>query len=284
MMKASQARLLLKVEQLEASISFYTDQLGWHLVEQADAEHAAVLLQIVEDYRVVVTEHGCSADWLQPKPSCPKPGDLVYIGVASVNEVHQFLLDQGVPNLRKEEDPGHIRKLFVPTPDGYLLVYWEELSASNEEILAMYHGGITELEAAVAHLSEEQLNLQEAPGKWSIREQVLHVIDLELVTIHKVKFALAEPGRSYTGNSFSQDDWSVGLRYASRPIHDEVLMFRALRQHILNLCACLPGALGRTVVTSKDREETVAKLLKMMAGHASHHIRAIWRIRTGEYK
>ncbi|WP_369009671.1 DinB family protein, partial [Lysinibacillus sp. GbtcB16] len=71
----------------------------------------------------------------------------------------------------------------------------------------MYAAGAGELEESVAGLTAEQLGLALEPGKWSIREQVLHVVDLEQVAIHKVKFALAEPGRTFQGNSFSQDDW-----------------------------------------------------------------------------
>ncbi|WP_217635268.1 DinB family protein [Paenibacillus sp. yr247] len=288
-MDHGKAKLLLQVDNLQASMSFYTKQLGWELVETEASGHAA-LLRILINYEVVLIQRdqlikqepewqaSHLSHWLQPKPACPQIGDLVYIGVTSVNEVEKSLQKNGCSGLRKEEETGHIRKIFVPTIDGYTFVYWEELLASNDEIVEMYADGADELECALDGLSDEQLNLTEAPGKWSIREQVLHLIDLELVTIHKVKFALAEPGRSYQGNSFSQDDWSVGLHYQSRPIKNEVQLFRALRQHILGMCEHLPDALGRTVIT-KDREESVAKLLKMMAGHAKHHIRTVERIR-----
>ncbi|MDF2645087.1 MAG: Glyoxalase/bleomycin resistance protein/dioxygenase superfamily protein [Paenibacillus sp.] len=289
-MSHGKARLLLQVDDLQKSVSFYTRQLGWELVEAAPAGHAA-LLRIWLNDEVVLLQRGQRtkqedelqeaylARWLQPKPSNPQAGDLVYIGVSSVNEVEKNLQENGWNELRKEEETGHIRKVFVPAVDGYTFVFWEELFASDDEIRKMYADGIVELECAVDGLSEEQLNLTEAPGKWSIREQVLHLIDLELVTIHKVKFALAEPGRTYEGNRFSQDDWSVSLQYSARSITYEVQLFRSLRQHILGLCEHLPGALERTVITTKNREESVVRLLKMMAGHARHHVRAVERIR-----
>ncbi|NOV02829.1 DinB family protein [Paenibacillus planticolens] len=288
-MAHSGAKLLLQVDDLQASIAFYTKQLDWELLERA-ASGPAALLRIVMDYNVLLIQRNPSVQpetevqemqlshWLQPKYSSPKAGDLIYVGVSSVNDVEQSLQAKGCNGLRKEEDPGHIRKLFVPDSDEYTFVYWEELTAAPAEIVAMYAAGADELESAVAGLTEEQLSLSQAPGKWSIREQVLHLIDLEMVTMHKVKFALAEPGRTYQGNSFSQDDWSTGLNYRNRPIHPEVQLFRAMRQHILGLCEHLPDALERTVIT-RDREESVAKLLKMMAGHAKHHIRAVQLIR-----
>ncbi|MGO4269630.1 DinB family protein [Paenibacillus sp. TAF58] len=289
-MNHSKAKLLLQVGNLQESVSFYTSQLGWELVEAAPEGHAA-LLRIWLNDEVVLKQSGqltkqeqelqeaCLTRWLQPKPFSPKAGDLVYIGVSSVNEVEKSLQENGWNDRRKEEEPGHIRKVFVPAVDGYTFVFWEELFASDDEIMKMYADGIDELECAVDGLSDEQLNVTEASGKWSIREQVLHLIDLELVTIHKVKFALAESGRTYHGNHFSQDDWCASLHYATRPITYEVQLFRSLRQHILGLCEYLPSALERTVITTNNREESVARLLKMMAGHARHHVRAAERIR-----
>ncbi|MEC0270382.1 DinB family protein [Paenibacillus anseongense] len=283
------AKLLLQVDDLQASIVFYTQQLGWELLERA-ASGPVALLRITSDYDAVLIQQTLSAQllteaqtelaagWLQNKYASPKKGDLIYVGVASVNAVEASLQAKGCKELRKEENPGHIRKLFVPDVDGYTFVYWEELPATHAEIVEMYAAGADELESAIAGLTEEQLNRSQAPGKWSIRQQVLHLIDLELVTLHKVKFALAEPGRAYQGNSFSQDDWSIGLDYRNRSIHAEVQLFRAMRQHILGLCEHLPNALERTV-TTKERKESVALLLKMMAGHAKHHIRAVNEIR-----
>lgn len=292
-MERGKAKLLLHVDHLQTSVSFYTSQLGWELVEAAVTSYTALLRIGMKDEIVLIQRGGlmgqeypcltqiqepCLTRWLQPKHACPQVGDLIYIGVASVNEMEAILQQNGRGDLRKEEETGHIRKLFVPTIDGYTLVYWQELSASNEEIVAMYAAGPNDLECALDSLSDEQLNLKETPNKWSIREHVLHFIDLELVTIHKVKFALAEPGRAYQGNPFSQDDWCTGLLYGIRPITCEVQMFRAIRQHILGLCEHLPDALERKIITN-DREESVAKLMKMMAGHASHHIRAVEKIR-----
>lgn len=291
-MDQGNAKLLLQVDRLQTSLSFYTGELGWEIIEIADSSHTA-LLHVQGGQEVVLIQRSQNMEreqeeqewqapylkrWLQDKHSCPQVGDLVYIGVNSVNEMEKNLQQNGRSELRKEEETGHIRKLFVPTIDGYTLVYWEELSASNDEIIAMYAAGPDELECAIDGLSNKQLDLKEIPGKWSIREQVLHFIDLELVTIHKVKFALAEPGRTYQGNPFSQDDWREGLLYSTRPVTYDVQMFRTVRQHILGLCEHLPGALERTVI-STNREESVAKLLKMMVGHASHHVRTVERIR-----
>lgn len=283
MEQSGQARLLLSVSNLEASIAFYRSQLGWELLERDEGSCAALLhMGDTADEAVLVVE-GCEASevlnrWLRPNYSAAQAGSLVYIGVASVADLESNLLTRGFQQAIGRQEAEHIRERHVPTIDGYTLVYWEELFPSHIEIMEMYEAGVEELHQAIDGLSDRQLNLREVHDKWSIREHVLHLIDLELVTMHKVKFALAEPGRMYTGNSFQPDDWHLGLQYAERPIAAEVELFGATRQHIIGLCKYLPDALDRTIQTT-NREETVAQLLKMMAGHAKHHLRAARRIR-----
>ncbi|MGG1517581.1 DinB family protein [Paenibacillus oryzisoli] len=277
-----QARLLLQAEELEASIAFYRDLLGWRVNRQeggiaawmaVDEQNSAVLLAADQ----VELPEPLRGEWMLPHYSAPQRGNLVYQMTSSVDETEKHFRGSGL-RMTRHEEPGHTRALHVSAIDGYTLVYWEELHPADEEIVRMYEDGIEALEKAVAGLSEEQLDLSEMQGKWSIREQVLHVIDLELVTLHKVKFALAEPGRFYQGNAFQADSWHAGLAYARRSIANELGLFRAARQHLLGLCRELPDALARTIWTER-REERVAGLLKMMAGHANHHIRAVQRIR-----
>ncbi|KRE94937.1 hypothetical protein ASG89_32130 [Paenibacillus sp. Soil766] len=283
MKQQGRARLLLRVSHMEASIAFYGGQLGWELLERDEGGRAALLhIGDTADEAVLVVE-GCEANgtlnrWLRPNYSAAQAGSLVYIGVASVADVESNLLARGFQQAIGSQDAEHIRERHVPTIDGCTLVYWEELFPTHIEIMEMYEAGVEELHRAIDGLSDAQLNLREVLDKWSIREHVLHVIDLELISMHKVKFALAESGRMYTGNSFQPDDWHRGLHYAQRPIAAEVLLFQATRQHIIGLCNHLPDALDRTIRTT-NREETVAQLLKMMAGHAKHHMRAAWRIR-----
>lgn len=288
-MEQGRARLLLRVENLRESLAFYIDQLGWELLELVEESDAALLrIGGTQDEAVLLHTDESQAlshvqatlnRWLLQNYMTPRPEGLVYVGVASVADMERSLRSKGCcAALTSREEPGHIRELLVPTIDGYTLVFWEELYPTHDEILVLYEAGVDDLEKAIAGLSDEQLSYTEIPGKWSIREHVLHLIDLELIAMHKVKFALAEPGRMYQGNAFQPDDWQQSLQYAKRQIATEVQLFRATRQHIIGLCRYLPDALGRTVRTP-SREETVAQLLKMIGGHAKHHMRAVERIR-----
>lgn len=277
-MTVDKAKLLLRVESVKDSISFYVNKLGWTLIKKDEAENTA-LMSIIPNYPVVLSTGHTHFEWMDDIAHKPSPGDCFYVGVTSVEAIGQQLLQQGVTDYQMVEDPGSIRKLLVPTPDGYTAIYWEELYPTTEEIIRLYKDGADHLREALQGLDDQQLDLARAPGKWTIRQHTLHLIDLELVTIHKVKFALAESGKEFTGTPFSQEDWSRGLDYAHRSIETEVEMFALLRKHIMGMCSSLQNALERHVHSS-GKIETVEQLLKKMAGHVNHHIRTIREIRS----
>ncbi|MBP1992304.1 DinB family protein [Paenibacillus eucommiae] len=318
-MSSHKAALLLRVKSVSDSVQFYTKHLGWVLVElegfaesggaiganganraigalgamgstgsnesnglevsvQPEESESAALMEIIPGYKVVLAGTQPPVQWLGEVIHSPQPQDRFYVGVQSIEVIKQ-LLERGEASFHIAEDPGFIRELLVSTPDGYTAVYWEELYLASGEIVSLYGQGARELKEALTGLDEKSLDLSLDNGKWSIRQHVLHLIDLELVTIHKVKFALAEPGKQVEGVPFSQDVWSEGLAYASRSIGLEVEMFALLREHILGMCNCLPDALKR-YVRSSGMDVTVSQLLKMMAGHSRHHVRTIRQIRA----
>jgi hypothetical protein len=285
----NKAKLHLQVKRISDSVTYFARYLGWTLVERMDH---AVLMFIMPGFLVVLSESNSNIlgdpnipsipsipdKWLDTVVHSPKSGDSFYIGVTSVQSTLSSLLRYGIDDYRIEEDPGFICNLFVPVIDGYTVVYWEELFLTNDEILQLYDQGANELEHAIDGLSEEDLDVCLSPGKWSIRQNVLHLVDMELVTMHKLKFALAESGRKYIGNSFSQDAWTAGLDYKIRSIGAEVELFKAVRKHIVQMCKHLPDAMDRFVVAS-GKHETAGRLMKMMHGHVRHHLRTITKIR-----
>jgi hypothetical protein len=273
----NKAKLHLQVKRISDSVTYFAQYLGWTLVEEMDQ---AALMSMQPGTLVVLSESNANIpdQWLDTIVHSPKSGDSFYIGVTSVQSTLSSLLRHGIHNYRIEEDPGFICNLFIPVIDGYTAVYWEELFLANDEILQLYAQGSSELEQAIEGLSEEDLDAALSPDKWSIRQNVLHLVDMELITMHKLKFALAESGRGYIGNSFSQDAWSDGLDYKYRSIGAEVELFKAVRKHIVRMCKQLPDAMDRFVAAS-GKHETAGRLMKMMHGHVRHHLRTIAKIR-----
>lgn len=285
------AKIALEVNGLAAAGKFYCGVLGWNRLEPDayDCAEKYVWLQMPDEEQALLYERGTSEDavgrMVKSESSRMKPGDRFYIRVPE----EAGSLD---PLLRRAEAAGAVHKdeleplcwrtLTLQTPEGYKISYWQEFETADENILALYASGPDQLETALAGLNEDDLDMAAAPGKWTIRQQVLHVVDLEMAAAHKLKYILAdvEPGRTYVSSRFEQDAWAEGMNYAARPIATEVALFRLLREHIRIVCSHIPGALQRSAVVGGGRTETAARLMKSMAGHANAHIRRIEEIRA----
>ncbi|MDF2719085.1 MAG: Glyoxalase/bleomycin resistance protein/dioxygenase superfamily protein, partial [Paenibacillus sp.] len=241
------AKIALEVGGLAAAVKFYSGVLGWMSNDPEAFEGADkyIWLQMPDEELALLYERGMSEDavnrMVKSESSRMKSGDRFYIRVPEA----AGSLD---PLLRRAEAAGAVQKdeveplcwrtLTLRTPEGYGIAYWQEFETAEEDILALYASGPDKLEAALAGLCEADLDLAIAPGKWTIRQQVLHVVDLELAAAHKLKYILAdsEPGRSYVSSRFEQDAWAEGMNYAERPIAAEVALFRLLREHIRIVC------------------------------------------------
>lgn len=265
-------RLVLRVQDLDRSVSFYRDQLGWTLEWAEPARRVAQLRQPLGGGAVVTADPELDVrPYMDAAFEAPSPGKIFYLPGTDLPGLAQQFAARGVTGITEEVEGVFGRNLRVADPDGYIVGYFEELPLSDEDILAAYRHGPDSLEAALAGLKDAHLDLTRAPGKWSIRQTVLHVVDSDLTSLHRIKFALAEPGRAYAPNPYAQDNWAEGTDYAHRPIGTEVSLFRLAREHVLGMCAHLPSALDRTVVVN-GRTVAVRSMMKMVSWHIHGHI------------
>jgi hypothetical protein len=158
-----------------------------------------------------------------------------------------------------------------PTPDEYAPYYETYVTAAGGgDPLDALAAQETELAAMLDGLSPEESTFRYAPGKWSIREVVGHVVDAERVFAYRaLRFGRADetplPG-------FDQNDWARTTNADARPLGEHIAEFRAVRAATLALFRGMPDeAFDRGGVAS-DNRVTVRALLYIMVGHAAHHI------------
>jgi len=112
-----------------------------------------------------------------------------------------------------------------------------------------------------------------APGKWSVREVLGHIIDTERVfTYRALRFSRGDatplPG-------FEQDDYVENGGFGDRAVPDLVKEFQAVREASLALFAGMSEEmLGRRGIAS-GAELTVRAIPWIMAGHERHHVRIL---------
>src|ERR1044071_3622339 len=64
------------------------------------------------------------------------------------------------------------------------------MDAARRELLEKFRTGPGKLERSIDGLSENELEFSSAPGKWSIREIVIHLCDSEIVGAERIRKVL----------------------------------------------------------------------------------------------
>lgn len=164
----------------------------------------------------------------------------------------------------------------------------EEAVAYVEAVLALVGDRepleiLKELPAALAEIvgrmTDAELRLPEAPGKWSAVVLLAHLADGELVWAYRLRMVLAEADPVLTG--YDQDRWVEELGYRRRDPKVSLEEIEFLRHSNLRLLEGLsPEEFERSGRHSERGRESVRHMVKMYAGHDLVHRRQLERIRT----
>jgi len=161
-----------------------------------------------------------------------------------------------------------------PKPEEYPRYYDTYVSLVPEgnvvEILAVQMSDTARL---LRGLSEEQGNLRYAAGKWSIKDVIGHLIDMERVfQVRALAFARNDPA-SLPG--VEQDDYVANGSFISRRLVDIAAEFEAVRRAgILLFQSFTPETSGRRGIAN-DASFTAGSMSYIIAGHELHHRRVI---------
>jgi uncharacterized damage-inducible protein DinB len=142
----------------------------------------------------------------------------------------------------------------VPT-DGHLL-----------EHLARARVALAEL---VLPLPEETLLHRYAPGKWTIKETLVHIVDDERIYSYRaLRFARGDatplPG-------FEQDPFAAASQANERSLPDILAEHAAVREATIALFRGLPEASFLRSGIGDGKRSTVRALAYHLAGHEAHH-------------
>jgi len=152
----------------------------------------------------------------------------------------------------------------------------------RDTTLSRYREGPLLLERAVMGLQDTDLDARPSGGGWSIRQIVHHVADGDDIWTMGIKMAIgneeAEFALGWYG-SLTQDTWADRWAYSRRPIGASLSLFKATREHVLQLLECVPEAPNRGVTVRLSGGELervpIAFVIQMQADHVLHHIKRI---------
>lgn len=131
--------------------------------------------------------------------------------------------------------------------------------------------------AVVSGLSEEVLLTPEAPGKWSVKDVVVHLLDSEVVYGYRMRFIVAQPENVIAG--YDQEQWLRGLRYRDAYLDPALDALTALRHWNLTWIRSLSAEEKARWGTHSERgRESVDHIIKLLAAHDLAHRTQIHRI------
>jgi hypothetical protein len=159
-----------------------------------------------------------------------------------------------------------------PAPDaGEFLPYYAAYVAlvPGGDVLATLESQLAETVAVLDAIGEDRAGHRYAPGKWSVRELVGHVIDTERVFAYRAMCAARGETAGLPG--FDENLWVAGADFEGRTLNSLLGELTAVRRATLALFRNLgEEALGRRAVANGG-PVTARALAWIIAGHERHH-------------
>jgi hypothetical protein len=137
------------------------------------------------------------------------------------------------------------------------------------DLLASLEETSTRLEALVQGWTPEMFERSYAPGKWSARQLLTHLVHAEVVFGERIRFALTTPG--YVVVPFDQDEWMKVE--SSIDASAALAAYLGLRRVNLAFFRSLTAAQRAHRFQHPERGEIdVNWIITALAGHDRHHL------------
>ncbi|MDP1569218.1 MAG: putative metal-dependent hydrolase [Vicinamibacterales bacterium] len=154
--------------------------------------------------------------------------------------------------------------------------------ARRRELIDQIAAAPGAMAAAVAGLSEAELDTPYRPGGWTVRQLVHHVADSHINAYIRCKFALTE--KRPTIMPYDQDAWASLTDARTLPPAASLALLAALHERWVTMWRALGGAeFARELHHPENGPMTLDAVLGMYAWHGRHHVAQLtgWREREG---
>jgi hypothetical protein len=160
----------------------------------------------------------------------------------------------------------------VETPPQYLQRILSNIEGKDPlEVLGATAG---RLRAFVRDSPPHVLRRRPAPDKWSPVEIIAHLADVEIVMSWRMRSILAHDGVPI--QPFDQEEWVRNLNYEATDPAESVELFEATRTANLRLLRRVdPKQLENHGMHPERGRETVAHVIRLVAGHDLNHLRQL---------
>ncbi len=126
------------------------------------------------------------------------------------------------------------------------------------------------LTSIVSSIPEDKGSFAYAPGKWTIKEVLSHLIDGERIFAYRI--LRISRGDETPIEGFEQDDYIAGSNANNRQFSELAAEFDLLRRANILLVNNLSNDASRRIGTASGKPVSVRALTFIMTGHVTHHL------------
>ena len=156
---------------------------------------------------------------------------------------------------------------YAPYYNSYIDFY------EDENILQVLEDQVKSSELFFKNVTEEQENYSYAKDKWTVKEVLGHMIDVErIMAFRALSFARGEK-QSLPG--FEQDNYVAEADFSNRTLSDLFDEFRAVRKSNIILFKSFDEKVLNRRGNANGVDVTVLALVYIVAGHEKHHIQIL---------
>jgi hypothetical protein len=164
-----------------------------------------------------------------------------------------------------------------------------------QDYVAHLHSVIDDVSSRLLAIDENASARRPAPGKWSPREIVGHLIDS--ASNNHQRFVRAQLQNDLIFAGYEQEAWVEVQRYQDVPWRELVTLWAAFNRHLAHVMAAAPEGARMTPrhkhnlhelawkPIAEDTPATLDYFMRDYIGHLEHHIRQIlgadWSVRGG---
>ncbi len=162
----------------------------------------------------------------------------------------------------------------LPEPDEYAEFYSIYIKLiPHDNVIKLLEDGRDQLQSLIKSLPEEKGNYSYADGKWSIKEVLGHMADVERV--HSYRLFCFSRGETQSLPGFEQDDYVKAADYNKRSLKSLAEELLLLRNANLSLFKSFDEESLMRKGKANNYDFTVRALMFIIAGHELHHMKIL---------
>jgi hypothetical protein len=144
---------------------------------------------------------------------------------------------------------------------------------ADENLFEVLKNQTNEIIARYENLEKGQAEFAYAPGKWSLKALLGHMIDTERVVSYRV-FAISR-GEKIALPGFDENEYQQASEYETQDVNDILAQYKATRAATLALLNSFSSKHWNQMGVANGNKTSARASAWMIAGHEKHHLSII---------